>query len=223
MSETRKRVLCYGDSNTWGYMPGTGERYGDDVRWPRICQTILGDSYEILEDGLNGRTTVYDRPWSEGRNGLTGLPYSLLAQMPLDLIVVMLGTNDLAAEGLAKTILGMDEMTRRLVNANEIYRCAPSTIYRDRVRVLLIAPPPYHPVTDTMVDTVECGKYADSLKFAKYYREIADKYGTYFLDAGPYAEVSDIDGIHLTAAGHQTLAQSIADRIREIFTEDAAQ
>ena len=83
-----KNILCYGDSNTWGYTPGTGQRYPASVRWTGVMKKALGEGYHICEDGLNGRTTSFDFPWSECKNGQTGLSYALLSQKPLDLLII---------------------------------------------------------------------------------------------------------------------------------------
>src|SRR6056297_2207238 len=112
-----KRILCYGDSNTWGYVPLTGERYDETVRWTMLLQEKLGGDYKIIEEGLNGRTTVLDDPLEPGRNGLTYLGPCVQSQSPLDLVVLMLGTNDLKrrfslapeeiAMGLEKLVLAI--------------------------------------------------------------------------------------------------------------------
>ena len=90
-----RRILCYGDSNTWGFTPGTGVRYDTDTRWTAVAQKELGEHYTIIEEGLNARTTVYPHPRSIGRNGRDFLVPCLISQKPLDLVVLMLGTNDL--------------------------------------------------------------------------------------------------------------------------------
>lgn len=214
----KKRVLCFGDSNTWGYVAGTGERYGEDTRWTRVCQAALGDDYEILEDGLNGRTSVYDRPWSPYRKGIDSLGYSLLAQMPLDLIVIFLGTNDLSMVPMIRCVQGVSEIVRTAKYANEIFHVGMAgAIFPKEAKILLIAPMPYHPVIDTMPDAPAYGKYRDSLRFAEKFRGIADEFGTEYLDAAQYAESSEVDGVHLTAESHKRLGFAVAEKIREIL------
>ncbi|MBQ9959278.1 MAG: acylhydrolase, partial [Oscillospiraceae bacterium] len=90
-----KRILCYGDSNTWGYIGGVGERFGRDVRWTGRLQTLLGSDYTVIEEGLNSRTTVWDDPVEMHKNGYTYLMPCLQTHRPLDLVIIMLGTNDL--------------------------------------------------------------------------------------------------------------------------------
>ena len=94
-----KRILCYGDSNTWGFIPGTGERYPADVRWPGVLAALLGRGVHVVENGINGRTTAIDDPGYPCRNGKEGLGYALLAEKPFDLVILMLGTNELKLEG----------------------------------------------------------------------------------------------------------------------------
>src|SRR5258705_7738093 len=90
-----KTVLCFGDSNTWGYVPGSdGERFPPDSRWPRRLARALGDEWEVIAEGLNGRTATVDSPVADGRNGLTYLLPCLQSHMPLDVVVIYLGTND---------------------------------------------------------------------------------------------------------------------------------
>ena len=90
-----KSILCYGDSNTWGYDPQTRSRFPHDVRWTGVLASSLGTGYRVVEEGLNGRTTRWDDPIEAGRNGLTFLQPCLESHLPLDLVIVMLGTNDL--------------------------------------------------------------------------------------------------------------------------------
>jgi lysophospholipase L1-like esterase len=92
-------ILCYGDSNTWGYQAATAERLGRWERWPGVLQRTLGDVH-VIEEGQNGRTTVFDVPFEPDRNGLTYLPVALQTHHPVDLVVIDLGTNDLFLPGV---------------------------------------------------------------------------------------------------------------------------
>src|SRR6201988_772163 len=86
-------VLCYGDSNTWGYTPETGTRFGRTERWPGILRATLGDGVEVIEEGLSGRTSAFDDPLDSDLNGLTFLPVCLATHQPIDVVVLFLGTN----------------------------------------------------------------------------------------------------------------------------------
>lgn len=116
-----KRVLCFGDSNTWGLDPVSRGRYPESVRWTGVCQRLLGNDICILEDGISGRTTVFEDPYVENRCGLKGLGYALMAQRPLDAVVLALGTNDLKYTNAAGSARGIEELLRRILNTNTIY------------------------------------------------------------------------------------------------------
>jgi epoxide hydrolase-like predicted phosphatase len=109
----RISVVCYGDSNTYGFDPETGGRYPSDRRWTTLLGEMLGDRYEVSAEGLNGRTTAYDRPGAEWKNGLKGFIATLGTHKPVDVLVIMLGTNDcnkdlgLSAEDIAA---GMEKL-----------------------------------------------------------------------------------------------------------------
>ena len=92
-----KRILCFGDSNTWGSKPGTGLRYPYRLRWPGMLQIELGKNFVVLEEGRNGRTTVLEDPEQRGCNGKPALRRYLRQHHPLDLVILLLGTNDLKA------------------------------------------------------------------------------------------------------------------------------
>ena len=94
---TRRRVLCFGDSNTYGYDPARDGRYGDDERYPMVLQDLLGDGWSVIEEGLPGRTAVFDDPITEGMNGLRVITPILMSHAPLDTVTIMLGTNDCKA------------------------------------------------------------------------------------------------------------------------------
>ena len=111
-----KTVVCFGDSNTWGYVPGSGgERFPREQRWPTILQGALGDDWLVIPEGLNGRTATIDRPDSEGRNGLPYLLPCLLSHVP-DVVVIFLGTNDvnyIDDDRVARCVLRLVDVVRR--------------------------------------------------------------------------------------------------------------
>ena len=88
-------VLAYGDSNTYGYNPRTGLRYSEDIRWTGLLSSHLGNGYRVIEEGCNGRTTIYDDPIDGWKNGLNYFKPCLHSHKPVDIVVMMLGTNDL--------------------------------------------------------------------------------------------------------------------------------
>ena len=212
----KKRILCYGDSNTWGYVPGVGTRYPEELRWTGVCQAQLGADYQIIEEGLNGRTTVFDIPWAQCRNGLAGLGYALQAQAPLHLAVIFLGTNDLVLKETRHIALGADELVRVTLNAGQIFN-TPQPIFPEKPRVLLVAPAPFNSIVEQRPDSPAHGKYQASCRLAALYRQIAAARGVDFLDAGQYASPSETDGVHLPPEAHASLGRAMAQKIRAIL------
>jgi lysophospholipase L1-like esterase len=206
-----KRILLYGDSNTWGYDPATGDRFGEEVRWPGILANALGEGYRVVEEGLNGRTTVLDDAIEEHKNGRTYLRPCLESHKPLDLVAIMLGTNDLHARfGLSASDIasGAGALARlTLRSAAGPGGGAPM--------VLLIAPPPVRPLPEDAELLAEAEE--KSRAFPKRYRRIAEQRGCAFLDAGEYAGPSDLDGVHLDASAHRSLGEAVAECIRTLL------
>ncbi len=206
-----RTVLCYGDSNTWGSDPETGERFGFEVRWPGVLARELGDGFRVIEEGLPGRTTVRDDP-IEGahKNGRSYLRACLESHRPVDLVTVMLGTNDLK-ERFAASASDIAQGASSL--ADEILRsgCGPGG---GAPMVLLVAPPPVGRLTD-MAEMFE-GAGEKSGRFAGHYRRFAERYGCAFLDAGEVIVSSDVDGIHLEADEHRKLGEAVAARVGKV-------
>src|SRR5437764_8235049 len=123
-----RTVVCFGDSNTWGYMPGSnGERFPREVRWPNRLQALLGDEWEVIAEGLSGRTATFERPDSEGRNGLPYLLPCLLSHGPVDAVVIFLGTNDvnfMDDDRVARCVARLVEIARRC-GAEPLVVCPP--------------------------------------------------------------------------------------------------
>jgi lysophospholipase L1-like esterase len=201
-------VLCYGDSNTHGYDCTTlaGGRFPRDVRWPGVLARELGQGHHVVEEGLNGRTTIWDDPYHPGRNGLAYLGPCLETHAPVDVVVIMLGTND------TKTIFGR--------TAAEIAAGAGTlldTVLRSGAgpagaapRVLLVAPPPPGEATERSELWGFGRSRAKGAEMARLYATAAGMRGVAFLDAGPVADVDPADGVHLTPEGHATLGRAVA-------------
>lgn len=206
-------ILCYGDSNTWGHDPATGERLPREKRWPGVLRRLL-PACEIIEEGLRGRTTILDDPFEEGRNGLTYLTPCLATHEPIDLVVLMLGTNDV------KTIFPLDAAgiaagADRLVNVIRRSRCGPG---QRSPQVLLVAPPP---VTDPgpvqRIWGFSAGSVERARELAGFYRAAAGNLGCPFLDGGAFAAVSPADGVHLDERAHEALGTAIAENVRAVL------
>lgn len=216
-----RRILCYGDSNTYGYDPLSGARYGEDVRWPTRLLFDLGPGYAVVEEGFNGRTTVYDDPAEGGyKSGLGYLPPCLMSHNPLWAVAIMLGTNDLKQ--------------RFHLNAYTIAYCATQLVRCARqyalgpdgapARVLLIAPPQVGDwVSDTLMAPVFGPEAAEiSRGLAREYERFARLLHCDFLDAARHVQPSRADGVHLSAEGHRALAAAVAAKIREMIKEEDA-
>lgn len=203
-------ILCYGDSNTWGYRPDTGGRYSIHERWPGVLRDALGDGYHVIEEGLNGRTTVHDDPFQPGRNGLVYLGPCLRSHAPLELVVLMLGTNDLkpcfstTEYEIAKGISVLVEQTLHS-GAGPAMR-APA--------ILLIAPPLVAPLP--AIEAEMPGATARSRQFARHFRAVADLYGCRFLDAAQVVEPSPLDGAHLDREEQRKLGLAVAEVVRQM-------
>lgn len=212
-----KRILCYGDSNTWGATPGTGARIAEDKRWTGVCQRILGAGYRILEEGLPGRTTVYEDPCDPVMNGLSALGYTLCSQKPIDLVVLFLGTNDVKFTNAFGAASGIDTLLHRIVNAN-VYYPGSCPVFCGTPKVLLIAPPLILPEIDkAMPDSRFTGLAHHSRDFSRLYRLAAEKHGAEFLDAAAIAQPSPVDCLHLDEGAHAALGAAVADKIRQML------
>ena len=210
-------ILCFGDSNTHGTKPIPAQdiidRHGPDSRWPGVMAGELGPGFRILEEGLPGRTTVHDDPIEGAHmNGLTALPMLVGSHSPLDIVVLMLGTNDLKTR-FSVTASDIAASVERLVATLRVLCAAPG---RTQPKVLLVAPPPIREI-DWLAEKF-VGGAAKSKGLGPAIRRSAERLGTAFLDAGEHIEVSPIDGLHYDAATHAKLGKAIAAAVRELAT-----
>lgn len=194
-----KTILCYGDSNTWGCVPGVLSRHPYEVRWTSVLSRLLGDGYDVIADGINGRTTMWDDPANPCRNGLAGLGYSLYRAKPLDLVIVMLGTNDTHYTDDAGYQDGLFVLADRIMKANA---CFPGTspIFPNEPKLLLISP-------------IARGQRG----FPEMTAQVAQKLGAYWMDASLFAEPSPADGCHMDEANHLSLGQAVYQKVKEIL------
>jgi lysophospholipase L1-like esterase len=214
-----KTVLCYGDSNTWGAVPmaswSDARRYGPAERWTGVMEAELGAGYHVIAEGLPGRTTAIEDP-VEGAH-LSGLAHfrpCLESHRPLDLVVLMLGTNDfkrrlgLEAEDVA---IGVRRLFEELSVLDRFGDKRPP--------VVLICPPPIA-VAGIFV-TMYAGAEAKSRALASLLKPLAADYGAHFLDAGAITASSPIDGIHLDAPAHAALGRAAAGAVRQAIVTNA--
>ena len=203
-----KTLVCFGDSNTYGTPPldvlGESRRYSMQERWPSVLRTGLGEGWHVVEEGLPGRTTVHDDP-IEGahRNGLTVLPALLESHNPIDLVSVMLGTNDLKT----RFSVGAEDIgfsLERLLGVILASRAGPAG---KPPAVLLIAPVPIREVG--LLEPMFRGGAAKSRELGRVCADVAKRAGVGFLDAGTVAETDPGEGIHLSVAAHAALAKAV--------------
>jgi len=206
-----RTVLCYGDSNTWGAatVARPDDRYGPEERWPGVLRATLGPDWLVIEEGLNGRTTVSDDP-IEGaeRNGKTYLYPCLLTHRPLDVVVIMLGTNDLKArfnKSPWEIAAGMGVLVDMVMT---------SAVGRNggMPRILVVSPPPTRDKIPLHAEMF-IGAQEKSKHLAGFYRAMAEERGVDFLDAGKVIESSLHDGFHLDPECHAALGKAVAATI----------
>lgn len=211
-----KRILCFGDSNTWGYDAVKKFRYPADVRWTGVLSAALGAEYQLIEEGLNARTTVWDDPFEPGKNGKTMITPVLATHCPLDLVIIMLGTNDL------KTRFGVSAFDIAL-GAGTLVELALNSKSGDHwgtPKVLLVSP--IH-----IGENIRTSEFADlfdldhvisvSKQLAGFYRHIAEANGCAFLDAAAVASPGAYDSLHLEEDGHRLLGLAIAEHVIKIL------
>jgi lysophospholipase L1-like esterase len=207
-----RTILCYGDSNTWGLDPATQERFSGAERWPGVLRQALGEGYQIVEEGLPGRTTVWDDPIEGYKNGKEYLIPCLESHRPIDLIVIMLGTNDLKTR-FSLPACDVASGAGVLVDIVQRSEVGPGG---KPPQVLLIAPPPLGKLTE-LAEMFEGGT-AKSKKFSEHYRRVAEEFGCALLDASEVIVASCVDGVHLELSEHRKLGRAVAARVREILS-----
>jgi lysophospholipase L1-like esterase len=217
-----KTIVCYGDSNTWGAVPGDAApifnkilRHGPSVRWPGVLRGLLGEGWLIEEEGLNGRTTVVDDPLDARLKGLSYLEVAMLTNMPADLVILMLGTND-TKEHLCATPYLIGRGMALLVEAIRAGDFGPAQAPPE---ILIVSPAR---LRDNIAEVWLAGEFgAGCLEkdraLSVVYETVAQLSGCHFLDAALCCEASEKDAVHLDAANHRKLGEAIAAKTREIF------
>ena len=211
-----RQLLCFGDSNTWGLDGDSGTRLPWGVRWTSLLQEQLGQQYHVIEEGLCGRTTIFDDPLRNGRRGTELLPVLLETHATVDGVVLMLGTNDCkTAFGASAEVIGKG--IERLLR--QIRYAAP------QAEILLISPI----YLGDRVWRPECDpefskkSIAVSHQLEAVYETIAKRWNIGFLRAADYAVCSDTDQEHMNAAGHAAFAQAVSQEVQHLFARAEAQ
>lgn len=215
----KKSILCYGDSNTFGHRPTDGQRYPYGVRWTSLLAENLGKDFQVIEAGLNSRTTVIDDEVEKYRNGLKYIDVVVEMNWPLDLVILMLGTNDMKVRYQAQAV-DIAEGARSIVR--EIRRLHQEIRPDWMPQILLVSPLLVgEKIRDGLSDCSEGfgGErvYWLSRELAPLYQQVAREEGCHFLDAGSVASAGTADALHLEEEGHRDLAAAMEAKVREIF------
>lgn len=214
----KKHILCLGDSNTHGYCADPtdcadgGNRFNEEERWTCLLQKALGDNYLVLEEGLSGRTTVFSDPLCETMDALSVIYPLLKSHEVIDLLVIMLGTND-TKERLGVNAACISIGMERLVRKAQSVDCWGDL----RPNILIVCPPAIRPEMEAAEcsRTMGVGCIEKSKELPKYYEEIAKSVSAHYLNAAQ-CEFNAIDGMHLTRRGHLQLAELLANMILKL-------
>jgi len=204
-------ILCYGDSNTWGYVPLSAARLKRAERWPTLLQSNLGHGYHVIAEGLNGRTTAWDEPFRPGRNGRESFLPVLESHAPLSLVIIMLGSNDLKHH----LNVSAHESARGLTTLIKIARNSETGIDAKPPTILVLAPPVFGELSELMGHHFEGGQ-EKSRHLPRHYREACAELGCHFFDSNAVVTVG-ADGIHLDSHHHQILAEALAPLVLRLI------
>lgn len=209
-----KRILCYGDSLTWGYDPEKRVRIDPEYRWTGVLADMLRGEAVVIEEGQNGRTIATDDPAEGEKNGIRYIVPCLESQSPLDIMVLMLGTNDLKRKFnyCASDVACEMERFLQKVTAHNIFKM------QGNMKILLVSPPHVgENIRESWLgDSFGYERAREvSMKLAPLYADLADRYGAAFLDASKFVTVSPADSIHLDATEQKKLGEAIFGKLKE--------
>ena len=209
-------VLCFGDSNTWGYDPANQTRFLKNIRWTGVLQNLLGDNFNVIEEGLNGRTTnINEREehslgyYRDFRSSMDLLSILMETNSPIDLVVVMLGTNDLKNNFNQSS----DDIS---TNMKLVCEAIINNDYFNSKQIILVSPTHINESSPNLLDSF-IGTTEKSKSLAKSYKKIADDLDLFFVDASQSVKTNKIDGLHWDALQHSDFASSIFSKIKSIY------
>lgn len=216
----KKRILCFGDSLTWGWVatpegaPTTRFPWGQ--RYTGVMAAELGEGYEIVEEGLSARTTSLDDPVDPRLNGSAYLPSALASHLPLDLVTIMLGTNDTKSyyrRTPYEIAMGMQKLVIQVLTSGG----GVGTVY-PAPKVLVVSPPPLAEMPDPWFQGMFEGGHEKSAALGPQYRALANFMKVDFFEAGSVVTTAGVDGIHFTAENNAALGRGLAAKVREILS-----
>jgi lysophospholipase L1-like esterase len=209
-----KSVLAFGDSLTWGFRAGDWTRHAFEDRWPNVLAASLAGKVRVIEEGMNGRTTVFPDPVdSAERNGAVALPMLLTTHQPLDLVIMMLGTNDIKYANRCRAFdaaLGMARLVQIAQQFSYLPKFTPP-------KILIISPPPLCRTNDEWFNDLWGHAIAESKLFARHYARVAKEMNVHFFDAGNVAETDPTDGGHLDAANTRAIGEALVPVVKSIL------
>ncbi|KQQ46938.1 MULTISPECIES: SGNH/GDSL hydrolase family protein [Rhizobium/Agrobacterium group] len=207
-----KTVLCYGDSLTWGFDAENLGRHAFEDRWPSVLQKALGADVNVIAEGLNGRTTAYDDHLSDSdRNGARILPTLLHSHGPLDLVIIMLGTNDLKRGIGSGNAIGAVKGVERLIN---LVRSHVWSFDCEQPEILIVSAPHICETGNEMFAAMFAGAIEQSQMMGSLYRDLADEKGCGFFDAASVAVTTPVDGVHLDAENTRAIGRGLEPVVR---------
>ena len=210
-----KNILAFGDSLTWGFVAGKFERHPFEMRWPSALEAGLQGRARVIAEGHNGRTTVFDDPTTfDDRNGSRALPMLLSTHQPLDLVIIMLGTNDIKYANRCRAFDAAMGMTR-LIEIVQKFSFLPSY---QTPQILIMSPPALVPTTDEWFNDLWGHAIAESKLFASHYARVAKETGVHVFDAGSVAKADPTDGGHLDADNTKAIGTALVPVVKGILS-----
>jgi lysophospholipase L1-like esterase len=209
-----KTILCFGDSNTYGESPEGFGRYEYHERWPGRLQQLLGNDFLVIEEGLNGRTTVWEDPVEADKSGFRHLPSCLMSHAPLDIVILMLGTNDLK-QRFSATPTDIAQSAERLVKLV----LKSENGHRDMPPQVILAAPTCI-LSQTFLGEVFGNKHEASLRLGELYQNVAVRTKVAFINIADVAWPSELDGLHLDRKGHEKVALAMYEMVLSVFSTE---
>jgi lysophospholipase L1-like esterase len=211
-------ILAYGDSLTWGSCPETGDRHPASHRWPDVLSALLGDDVDVIVDGMRGRTTGYDEYLADcDRNGVRLLPSVLYTHAQIDLVILLLGANDMKPH-ICGTALGAKQGMRRLVQIATHHTQGLDGDHRSKV--LIVSPPPLVETNDEEFSAMFAGGVSESRLLARNYAQLAEEFDVEFFDAGTVASASSLDGVHLDAENTKNIGEALVPIVKKLLNSN---
>jgi lysophospholipase L1-like esterase len=203
---TAVKILCYGDSNTWGFSPVNGSRFSEDIRWPGVLRRCLGEGFTVTEDGLNGRTLCAFGMEEDPLNGSEHLISMLEVHRQLELLILYLGINDLFVDPHISVSVMAEELEEAIDNVRDVQVSLP---------VLVLAPLPVNVGREYHTHYHE--QIEKSFKLIEAFENVSEKKGCHFLDPSQVISASRRDGVHIEAEEHIKLGLHLCALIRDLF------